>query len=37
LKMYASAKTSRIRYVRKLGSASTVLEPRVRRPLHILS
>ena len=37
LKMYASAKTNRNRYVRKLGSASIVLDPRVRRPLHILS
>ena len=37
LALYASAKPSRNRYVRKLGSASTVLDPRVRRPLHILS
>ena len=37
LKMYASAKASRNRYVRKLGSVSAVLDPRVRRPLHILS
>ena len=35
-KMYAFVKTSRNRYVRKLGSASRVLYPRFPRPLHIL-
>jgi hypothetical protein len=36
LKMYASAKRSRNRYVKKLGTVSMVIDPRVPRPIHIL-
>ena len=35
-KMYATVKSSRNRYVRKLGAVSMVIDPRVPRPLHIL-
>jgi hypothetical protein len=37
LKMYASAKTSRNRYVRKLDFASTILGPKVPRSFYIPS
>jgi hypothetical protein len=36
LKMYASVKTSRNRYIKKLGSVSMVVDPRVPRPIHVL-
>ena len=36
-KLYASAKTSRNRYIKKLGSNLKVVDPRVSRPSHISS
>ena len=35
-KLYASAKTSRNRYIKKLGSNLKVVDPRVSRSSHIL-
>ena len=37
LKLYGSAKSSRNRYIKKLGTDTSVVNRRVPRPFHILS